>query len=190
METQPESAVIATTMNSNVRFINDLYLALGVVGFFSFGGDFVDLFQSAQNQSAETLNVNQLGNATTDQTQAMQNGMTATLPTTPAAGFKIVDTVVGTGAVAKAGSKLVVHYSGYLLDGTKFDSSLDRNKPFEFTLGAGEVISGWEAGFAGMKVGGKRTITIPPEMAYGDVAQKNIPTHSTLVFEVQLLDVK
>lgn len=104
--------------------------------------------------------------------------------------LKIKDDVVGTGAVAKSGDRVNVHYTGWLTDGTKFDSSKDRNQPFAFTLGAGEVIPGWDQGVAGMKVGGKRTLTIPPELGYGaQGAGGAIPPNATLVFEVELLSV-
>ena len=106
-------------------------------------------------------------------------------------GLKIEDIVVGTGAEAAAGSTVSVHYVGTLLNGTKFDSSLDREEPFSFTIGSGSVIQGWEQGIPGMKVGGKSKLTIPSELAYGDRAVGGvIPANSTLVFEVDLLDVK
>jgi len=100
------------------------------------------------------------------------------------------DLTVGTGAEAKSGDTVSVHYVGTLLDGTKFDSSRDRGEPFEFTLGAGQVIKGWDQGVAGMKVGGKRKLTIPPELGYGDRDLGKIPPNSTLVFEVELLEIK
>jgi FKBP-type peptidyl-prolyl cis-trans isomerase len=101
------------------------------------------------------------------------------------------DLVVGTGAEAVAGKKLSMHYVGTLLDGTKFDSSRDRGTPFEFVLGAGMVIKGWDEGIVGMKVGGKRKLTIPSTFAYGAASPSPaIPPNSTLVFEVELLDVK
>ncbi len=105
-------------------------------------------------------------------------------------GLEITDEVVGTGDEAVAGKTISVHYVGTLTDGTKFDSSRDRNQPFEFPLGAGMVIKGWENGFAGMKVGGKRKLVIAPEMGYGAAAVGTIPPNSTLVFEVELLGVK
>ena len=104
--------------------------------------------------------------------------------------LKIEDLKVGEGAEAKAGNLVKVNYTGTLTDGTKFDSSYDRNEPFEFTLGAGQVIEGWDKGFAGMKVGGQRKLTIPPSMGYGDQTVGSIPANSTLVFEVELLEVK
>src|SRR5215210_8509316 len=86
--------------------------------------------------------------------------------TTPS-GLKYTDIETGTGATAQSGQKATVHYTGWLKNGQKFDSSVDRNEPFEFTLGAGMVIKGWDEGVAGMKVGGKRTLVIPPQLGYG-----------------------
>ena len=106
-------------------------------------------------------------------------------------GLKYTDEQVGTGAVATAGKTAVVHYTGWLLDGTKFDSSRDRNQPFSFPLGRGQVIKGWDEGVAGMKVGGKRTLTIPADLGYGARGAGGvIPPNATLKFEVELLDVK
>ena len=102
----------------------------------------------------------------------------------------IEDLSVGEGAEAVSGKHVTVHYTGWLTDGTKFDSSLDRNDPFDFPLGRGHVIRGWDEGVAGMKVGGKRKLTIPPEMGYGARGAGGvIPPNATLVFEVELLGV-
>jgi FKBP-type peptidyl-prolyl cis-trans isomerase FkpA len=106
-------------------------------------------------------------------------------------GLKYTDDQVGTGAEAQAGKTAVVHYTGWLMDGTKFDSSRDRNQPFSFPLGRGAVIRGWDEGVAGMKVGGKRTLVVPPELGYGARGAGGvIPPNATLKFEVELLDVK
>ncbi len=108
----------------------------------------------------------------------------------PVTELKIEDLKVGTGAEAKPGQQVSVHYTGWLTDGKKFDSSLDRGQPFKFMLGAGQVIQGWDKGVAGMKVGGKRKLTIPPQMGYGERgAGGMIPPNATLVFEVELLGV-
>jgi FKBP-type peptidyl-prolyl cis-trans isomerase FkpA len=104
--------------------------------------------------------------------------------------LKSEDLVVGNGTEARAGKKVSVHYTGTLTDGSKFDSSLDRGKPFVFQLGAGQVIKGWDQGVAGMKVGGKRRLTIQPELGYGSRGfPPVIPADATLVFEVELLGV-
>ena len=104
--------------------------------------------------------------------------------------LKIVEVAVGTGAEAKAGQKVRVHYTGWLVDGKKFDSSVDRGDPFGFTLGAGMVIKGWDQGVVGMKVGGKRKLTIPPELAYGNRGFPGaIPPGATLIFDVELVSV-
>jgi len=103
-------------------------------------------------------------------------------------GLKYEDTTVGGGAVASKGQTVSVHYTGWLENGTKFDSSKDRNEPFEFKLGAGQVIRGWDEGVAGMKVGGVRRLTIPPQLGYGDRGAGGvIPPKATLIFEVELL---
>jgi hypothetical protein len=108
----------------------------------------------------------------------------------PPAPLVMKDVAVGKGAMAKAGDKVSVHYVGTLTDGSKFDSSRDRGKPFEFVLGKGRVIKGWDQGVVGMKVGGKRKLTIPPELGYGARgAPPKIPPNATLEFEVELLDV-
>jgi len=105
--------------------------------------------------------------------------------------FKAEDVKVGDGAEAKTGSKVSVHYTGTLKSGKKFDSSLDRKEPFEFTIGQGQVIKGWEKGVVGMKVGGKRKLTIPYDLAYGEAGKPpDIPPRATLLFDIELLDVK
>ena len=103
-------------------------------------------------------------------------------------GLKYDDTVIGDGATAVKGQTVSVHYTGWLTDGEKFDSSKDRNDPFQFQLGAGRVIRGWDEGVQGMKVGGKRKLTIPPSLGYGARGAGGvIPPNATLVFEVELL---
>jgi FKBP-type peptidyl-prolyl cis-trans isomerase len=111
-------------------------------------------------------------------------------PSTGQAGsLVVVDEVVGQGPAAKSGDVVTVHYTGWLTDGTKFDSSLDRNQPFTFALGQQEVIAGWDQGVAGMKVGGKRKLTIPPDLGYGAQSNGPIPANATLVFDVELLKI-
>ena len=111
-----------------------------------------------------------------------------------ASGLKVSDIKVGTGASPRPGQICVMHYTGWLYKngqkGAKFDSSVDRGKPFEFPLGRGQVIKGWDEGVASMKVGGKRTLIIPPDLGYGAVGAGSIPPFATLIFEVELLAVK
>jgi FKBP-type peptidyl-prolyl cis-trans isomerase len=109
---------------------------------------------------------------------------------TTSSGLQYVDLVVGTGATAQTGQNVTVHYSGWLDNGKKFDSSLDRGQPFSFPLGAGRVIKGWDEGVQGMKVGGKRKLIIPSSLGYGARGAGGvIPPHATLTFEVDLLGV-
>ena len=110
---------------------------------------------------------------------------------TTANGLTIEDTVIGKGASAATGHDIIVHYAGWLADGTQFDSSKEKNDPFEFTLGKAEVMAGWEQGLPGMKVGGKRRLTIPPALAYGSAGYPGfIPPDTTLVFDVEVVSVK
>lgn len=110
--------------------------------------------------------------------------------TTTASGLIIEDLVTGDGAEAAAGSEVTVHYTGWLTDGKKFDSSKDRDDPFVFPLGGGRVIRGWDEGVQGMKIGGKRKLTIPPALGYGARGAGGvIPPNATLVFEVELLGI-
>ena len=105
-------------------------------------------------------------------------------------GLRIQDEVPGSGAEAQAGNLVSVHYTGYLADGTMFQSSLEAGTPFEFVLGTGSVIAGWDEGLLGMRVGGTRILTIPPELGYGPGGSGLIPPNATLIFQIQLLDVQ
>jgi FKBP-type peptidyl-prolyl cis-trans isomerase FkpA len=138
--------------------------------------------------------------ATNTTTTTSESGMSAGAKTeAPAAaskevtmpsGLKYEDVVVGNGAEATSGKTVSVHYTGWLTDGTKFDSSVDRGQPYQFALGSGAVIRGWDEGVAGMKVGGKRKLTIPPDLAYGAGGRPPvIPGGATLVFDVELVGV-
>jgi FKBP-type peptidyl-prolyl cis-trans isomerase len=123
------------------------------------------------------------------------SAQTAGKPMTTASGLQIIDSKVGTGASPKSGQTCVMHYTGWLYEngqkGKKFDSSVDRNEPFEFPIGQRRVIAGWDEGVGSMKVGGKRTLIIPPELGYGARGAGGvIPPNATLMFDVELLAVK
>lgn len=121
---------------------------------------------------------------------ANENG-SDTREVTTSSGLKYLDQVVGTGDVAVAGKTASVHYTGWLENGKKFDSSVDRGQPFSFSLGAGRVIKGWDEGVQGMKVGGKRKLTIPSDLGYGSRGAGGvIPPNATLIFDVELLGVR
>lgn len=132
----------------------------------------------AKSQSTDQ---NTASNSTSSTTSQEDSSMSEDL--------KIEDITVGEGEEAVAGKEVTVHYTGTFTNGTKFDSSVDRGEPFTFTLGAGRVIEGWDEGVAGMKVGGKRKLTVPPELGYGPNDYGSIPGGSTLLFDVELLEV-
>ena len=118
--------------------------------------------------------------------EELENENTVTTPS----GLQYIDLAKGEGATAEAGNNVSVHYTGWLTDGTKFDSSVDRDQPFQFPLGAGRVIAGWDEGVCGMTVGGKRKLTIPSTLGYGPTGAGGvIPPNATLVFEVELLEI-
>ncbi len=142
-------------------------LALGIFVYFIFGFN--------QGASYSTSHIDATPQATNE-----------TVPTD----LKIEDTQVGTGQEVKSGDTVVIHYKGTLTDGTQFDSSYDRGEPYETPIGVGAVIKGWDLGVVGMKVGGKRKLTIPPTLGYGNRASGQIPANSTLIFELELVGVK
>jgi peptidylprolyl isomerase len=125
-----------------------------------------------------------------NQQEPASSGATMGNITTTANGLQIQDLTVGTGAEVKSGDTVTVNYLGTLTNGTKFDSSYDRNQPFTTQIGVGQVIKGWDEGIVGMKVGGKRKLTIPASLGYGSQDMGSIPPNSTLIFEVELLGVK
>lgn len=126
------------------------------------------------------------GKQTTSEVELGPNAVTTD------SGLRYEDLVVGEGAEAKAGDLVSVHYTGWLVDGTQFDSSVASGQPFEFQLGAGRVIAGWDEGVAGMKVGGKRKLVIPSDLGYGETGAGDgaIPPNAELIFEVELLEIK
>ena len=136
----------------------------------------------------ETLKQNEIDSRETYIESYEKTKDTTLTPTT--SGLYYIETEEGTGEQATAGKTVVVNYEGQLLDGTVFDSSWDRGSPFEFTLGQGEVIAGWDEGIAYMKEGGRAMLIIPSNLAYGASGSGSIPPYSTLVFYVQLIDVK
>src|SRR4051812_39910523 len=148
-----------------------IFIALAVVGSLLYGNTILGYINGGnQSSNATTTNL-------TQQTMNLETGI------------KTEDEINGTGQVAVAGDQVTVHYVGTLTDGRVFDSSLDRGQPFTFTLGAGQVIKGWDEGVAGMREGGKRKLIIAPDFGYGSQAVGPIPPNSTLVFEVELLKV-
>lgn len=166
---QRRKARSAQRRNTLIVLILLFLIAAALVAFFVFR-DRLPIGQSSANPALPVPGVNTI---TTD------------------SGLQYQDLKVGNGPAAAAGNTVSVHYTGWLVDGTKFDSSRDRNAPFEFTLGRGGVIKGWDEGVAGMQVGGVRKLFIPPDLAYGDRGVGNIiPPGATLVFEVELLEIK
>jgi FKBP-type peptidyl-prolyl cis-trans isomerase len=130
------------------------------------------------------------GDAAVESAQSLAPEVDLSAMTESASGLFVLDLEVGEGQVAEAGQLVTVHYTGWFLGGEKFDSSVDRGEPYVFPLGGGQVIAGWDEGVAGMRVGGKRRLVIPPEMAYGPEGRPGIPPNSTLVFNVELLGVE
>lgn len=153
-------------------------IGLGLITFFLFGPSLVGLFESSRSGS-------EVQNQDVDQTQQDAN------TNQNMANLEVRDDVIGEGAEAVNGSLVTVNYVGTLEDGQKFDSSIDRGEPFQFVLGTGQVIPGWDLGVMGMKEGGKRHLVIPPELAYGQAGVPGaIPAGATLIFDVELLKVE
>jgi FKBP-type peptidyl-prolyl cis-trans isomerase len=153
----------------------DRFLALALIGLLACGGD-------GKADSDRALRPGGFSAAL---------GVDTTAMTKTPSGLRYQDIATGEGKTATAGRSVSVHYTGWLPNGEKFDSSVDRNQPFEFSLGAGQVIAGWDEGVAGMKVGGKRKLVIPADLGYGTAgAPPDIPPGATLVFEVELLEVR
>ena len=144
---------------------------------------------TATPSPAATATPSPAATATPSPTAVVDSGSIRIITTD--SGLQYKDLIVGTGQKAQVGDTAVVHYTGWLEDGTQFDSSLDRGLPFDFVIGQGQVIKGWDEGVASMKVGGKRELTIPPELAYGDRSIGDvIPPGATLIFEVELIELR
>ena len=150
-------------------------------------GAIIFVMKDNNDQTSQgTLQASESAGLTNPQTQATSSPTPVQITE-----LQKIDLVEGTGAEATSGAEVTVHYTGTFTDGKKFDSSIDRGQPFSFQLGAGQVIQGWDLGVAGMKVGGKRRLLIPSNLAYGEQgAPGAIPPNSPLVFEVELLGVK
>lgn len=144
------------------------------------------IFACSQKETAPT-DVKKDGENAMDKAAAVQSGKMVKTPS----GLQYEDMVAGSGASPSPGKKVTVHYTGWLTDGKKFDSSVDRNEPFVFQIGAGQVIPGWDEGVMSMKIGGKRKLIIPSNLGYGAAGAGGvIPPNATLVFEVILLDIR
>jgi len=163
---------------------NKIMIGLGVVAFGVFALVFFGNFGTPKKLDVEV-------EGTKTEKESLQFEIEGEDEEMTAEELQIEDIVVGKGEETASGAKITVNYSGTLTDGTKFDSSYDRGEPFTFLFGVGQVIPGWDKGLVGMKVGGKRILTIPSEMAYGEAGAGDvIPPNATLIFEVELLDVE
>lgn len=148
-------------MKNKTQYIA-VFAGIALVGFLLYGNSFMNLLNGNSNSASSSQGL-------------------------PETGVQVQDEVIGEGAAAKAGDTVTVHYIGKLTDGKVFDSSVDRGEPFSFTLGAGQVIKGWDEGLVGMKEGGKRILMIAPDYGYGAQGVGPIPPNSTLIFQVELI---
>jgi peptidylprolyl isomerase len=177
-----------TSQTKNVFFVAGVlaFIALGLLGISLIGGRPAQPAATTQGGAAPAPLPGMEPTAPAAQPAQGGNALTT------ASGLQIIDEVVGNGPQPQAGQTVIVQYTGYLDNGTKFDSSYDRNAPFEFVLGAGQVIRGWDEGLSTMKVGGKRRLVIPPELAYGAQGAGGgvIPPNARLTFDVELIGVR
>ena len=151
------------TLSKNQKIA--VFVSLGFIVYLLYGDALVNLFNPQKSVNANQRSV-------------------------PSSGVRVEEITIGSGPSVVAGDRLTVHYVGTLIDSKVFDSSLDRNAPISFTIGRNEVIRGWEEGLIGMRVGGKRRLTIAPDFAYGSERVGPVPPNATLIFEVELLDIK
>jgi len=170
-------------MLKNILIISSIIL-VGILGISLISNQNPQSQRSTPSPTSTSAIINNTQTATPSATAAAENFITMS------DGLKIEDIREGTGPAVVAGNTVTVNYLGTLQDGTKFDSSYDRNAPFTTQIGVGQVIKGWDEGIVGMKVGGKRKLVIPPSLGYGDQSAGSIPPNSTLVFEVELLGIK
>ena len=174
------------------RRLNPLLAAVaaaGLVAAGACGGDDDDTAPTPPTSSPAATQATPGRTATSAPTPAA-GPITLDNPTVTASGLRYQDLVVGDGPSPQPGQRVTVHYTGYFTDGRKFDSSRDRGQPFTFVLGVGQVIKGWDEGVASMKVGGKRLLYLPANLAYGSRGQGPIPPDTDLIFEVELLDIR
>ncbi len=170
--------------------MKDVLISLGVVLCFGLVLVFFSVF-SGGNPATEAIASPNVVIADSPSTLSKTAPMTDKNTITTASGLQYIDTVEGDGASPTTGQTVTVHYTGTLTDGKVFDSSVERNKPFSFKIGVGQVIKGWDEGVASMKIGGKRQLIIPPDLGYGARGAGGvIPGNATLIFDVELLDVK
>jgi peptidylprolyl isomerase len=164
-----------------------LAAAFAPVAFAACGGDGDDGSADTPTSAATTTTT---GGSPSPAATATEGPITLKNPITTPSGLQYEDVVVGTGASPQKAGRVTVHYTGTFLDGKKFDSSVDRDQPFTFVIGVGQVIKGWDEGVATMKVGGKRNLIIPAALAYGSRGQGPIPPNTDLYFEVELISVQ
>ncbi len=181
-------------MNTTQITSTGIAVALAVVvalGLLFFGPRFFSPFAPTAQAPEATSTVQTINATTTMDTNENGAQVTEAKTITLAGGLEVTDVLVGTGKEAVSGTKVSVNYKGMLIDGTVFDASANRNQAFDFNLGAGQVIKGWDEGIVGMKEGGKRRLVIPSALAYGNQAVGNvIPANATLIFEVELLKIQ
>ncbi len=176
-------------MTRRLRLFLAAIAAAGLIAAGACGGDDDDTAPTPTTPSPAATQATPARTGTPAAT-ATAGPITLENPTVTASGLRYQDLVVGDGPSPQPGQRVTVHYTGYFTDGRKFDSSRDRGQPFTFVLGVGQVIKGWDEGVASMKVGGKRLLYLPANLAYGSRGQGPIPPDTDLIFEVELLDIR